>query len=201
METPSLPHGEVVIASEPRGRPVSVDVRRGTGRVSDPKHICTLFPQGPPVQEGAWWGGVLWGCTGKAFAPFPVSVPLIRADDGTPDIALLDIVYEELGMWPIQHDRGSEADGADAEKHESEGEDEDVRALAEAKHEGQLDRFAACISVLRKRIKRAESGTDYARARLGMIRAQLEKLEVPAHVRKVLLDYLRLPRRAKRGGE
>jgi hypothetical protein len=125
-----------------------------------------------------------------------VSVPLTGGDMGAPDDALVDFVWEELGVWPARaHGKPAEGDG---EREEPADGDEDMEALAEAKHQGQLDRLAVTVSILRKRIAAGDAGPEYARARLEILRTQLRKLDVAAHIRRALLNYLGSPRRDRR---
>jgi hypothetical protein len=198
IEAPTLRQGTVEIAAAPASQLVRVHVSRGVGWIDDRSQMRSLLGEVAPARGGDSWGGVLWERVGKAFAPFPVVVPLAADDYGTPDGALLDLVWEELGLWPVQAD-GEEAEPDDEQiESTSEEEDQDLQALAEAKHEGQLDRLAVAVSVLRRRIAAAAAGSAYAMARLDLLRTQVAKLEIPKHVRRALVDYLNSPNRAPR---
>lgn len=196
LETPTLSAGVVRIAGEPKGRLIRVRIRRGVGFVDNPADIQALFKSSEPDRTSESWGGVLWERVGTSFAPFPVSVPLIAGESGAPDDVLLDFVWEELGVWPATA-QGEASDDDEAQDLAAD-DDKDLEALTEAKHEGQLDRLAVAVSILRKRIAAADAGSSYSEARLRIFRGQIAKLDLPAHVRGVLLDYLRPGKRARR---
>lgn len=198
IETPTLRQGTVEIAATPSSQLVRIRVKRGVGWVEDGSQMRSLFGKVAPARSSDSWGGVLWERVGKTFAPFPVVVPLAAGDHGTPDGALFDLVWEELGLWPAQAD-GEEVEPDDEQiESTSDEDDEDLQALAEAKHEGQLDRLAVAVSVFRKRIAAAAAGSAYAKARLDLLRTQIAKLDIPKHVRRALVDYLNSPNRAPR---
>ena len=198
IEAPTLRQGIVEIAKAPASQLARVRVNRGVGLIDDRSQMRSLFGEIPPARSSDSWGGVLWERVGKTFAPFPVVVPLAAGDHGTPDGALLDLVWEELGLWPAQAE-GEDIESDDEQNEStSEEDDEDRHALAEAKHEGQLDRLAVAVSVLRKRIAAAVAGSAYAKARLDLLRMQVAKLDIPKHVRRALVDYLNSPNRALR---
>ena len=198
IEAPTLRQGTVEIAAAPTSQLVRIRVNRGVGWIEDRSQMRSLFGDIAPARSSDSWGEVLWERVGKSFAPFPVVVPLVAGDHGTPDGALLDLVWEELGLWPAQAD-GKEVEPDDEQIASTpEDDDEDLQALAEAKHEGQLDRLAVAVSVLRKRIAAAAAGSAYAKARLGLLRTQVAKLDIPKHLRRALVDYLNSSDRAPR---
>jgi hypothetical protein len=198
IEAPTLRQGTVEMAAAPASHLVRVRVNRGVGWIEDQSHIRSLFGEAAPVRSSDSWGGVLWERVGKTFAPFPVAVPLAAGDHGTPDGVWLDLGREERGLWPALAD-GEEIEPDDEQiESTSEEDDEDLLALAEAKHEGQLDRLAVAMSVLRKRIVAAAAGSAYAKARLDLLRKQVAKMDIPKHVRRALVNYLNSPNRAPR---
>jgi hypothetical protein len=198
IEAPTLHQGSVEIAATPKCKLVRAHVNRGVGWVEDRTQIRLLFGEATPARSNDSWGGVLWERVGKRFAPFPVVVPLAAGDHETPDGALFDLVWEELGLWPSQADSKETKTDDEQIASMSEEDDEDLQALAEARHEGQLDRLAVAVSVLRKRIAAAGAGSAYAKARLDLLRTQIAKLDMPKHVRRALIDYLNSPHRAPR---
>lgn len=198
IETPTLRQGTVEIAAAPTSKLVRVRVTRGVGWIEDRRQMHSLFGEAAPARGSDSWGGILWERVGKTFAPFPVVVPLAAGDHGTPDGALLDLVWDELGLWPAKG-AGEEVEPGDEQSDDTfEEDDEDLQALAEAKHEGQLDRLAVAVSVLRKRIAAAAAGSAYAKARLDILRAQVAKLVISKHIRRALVAYLDSPNRASR---
>lgn len=199
IEAPTLHRGTVQIAGAPAGKLVRVRVNnRGIGWIEDRSEMRSLFPETAPARSSDSWGGILWEHVGKTFAPFPVVVPLAAGDHGTSDGALLDLVWEELGLWPVQRPSEEVEPDDDQGDGTSDQDDEDLQALAEANHEGQLDRLAVAVSVLRKRIAAAPAGSAYAKARLDLLRTQIAKLDIPKHVGRTLLDYLNSPSRVPR---
>jgi len=199
IEAPALRRGTVEVAATSGGKSIQVRANHGVGWIKDRGQIHSLFGDATPSRSSDTWGGILWEKLGKAYMPFPVVVPLIASDQGSPDGAFLDMVWEELGLWPR---RGNDEEvfltddeGVDSL---SELECEDMRILAEATHEGQLDRLAVAVAVLRRRIISADVGRDYAKVRLKLLQQQIEKLEIPSHIRSTLVDYLNSHRRVAR---
>ncbi|MBI4475433.1 MAG: hypothetical protein HY646_22405 [Acidobacteria bacterium] len=187
LEAPELKDSCVKITGERGGHVVSVDIRRGRGFINKPAEIRSLFKENVPHQTGDSWGGILWERIDREFIPFPISVLLIANDSGMPDQTLMDLVWEELGVWP-PHTDGESTD--DNEMDNQPNDDEDLDLLARAKHEGKLDRLAVAVSVLRKRVLNGNVGAKYADARIQIFRSQIEKLHIEAHIKKVLLQYL-----------
>lgn len=198
IEVPMLRQGTVEIAAAPKSKLVQVRVTRRVGWIEDRRQMHSLFGKSASSRSSDSWGGILWERVGKAFSPFPVVVPLAARDHGTPDGALLDLVWEELGLWPARR-AGEKVKPGDEQSDDTFDEDDgDVQALTEAKHEGQLDRLAVAVAVLRKRIAAAAAGSAYAKARLDLLCAQVAKLGIPTHVRRALVEYLNSPNRASR---
>jgi hypothetical protein len=96
-------------------------------------------------------------------------------------------LWEELGIWPP----GESDSGSGDDLPVVDPEDADLEMVAAAEHEGQLDRIAVNIAVLRRRILKSQAGREYSLKRMDLLRKQVAKLEVPRHVKKVLLQYLR----------
>ncbi len=187
LEAPSLKDAFVKIAGEKGGQVVSVHIRKGQGLIEKPAAIRILFKETSMSQTSDSWGGILWERLDREFIPFPVSVPLLANNEGIPDQTLLDLVREELGVWPTLGDGASTSD----DEIDSQADyDDDVELLAKARHEGKLDRLAVAVSVLRRRILSGNVGPDYARARIQIFRSQIEKLPLGTHIKEVLLHYL-----------
>ena len=96
-------------------------------------------------------------------------------------------MWEELGVWPTESDDGEASEGVPDAATED---DDDLEALAAAEHEGQLDRIAVSIAILRRRIMRSRVGREYAKERMELLRQQVARLDLPRHIRNVLLEHL-----------
>lgn len=199
IEAPTVRQGAVLICHKEGGRTVRVPVRDGTGLVSHPKSLAAIFHEGPPLRNSATWVSVLWERVRGGDVPFPVVVPLIVDDSAGPDIALQSVVWEELGVWPNQPPTSGDQDGE--EREERDNDDDDVVLLAESFHQGELDRLAVAVSVLRKRIRSAAAGTAYAAARMRILRNQVARLALPDHLRKIISRYLSRPVRTRKVGQ
>lgn len=187
LEAPSIRRGDVYVSREPKGPRVRVQVRSGLGRVQDAAHLSRLFEAEHPSRESGNWGCVLWERLGTGATPFPVSVPLLVSGGDSPESVLRDLVWEELGLWPRDSDEGEcSEDTSDTPTDDP----DDLDALAAAEHEGQLDRIAVSIAILRRKIIRSRAGRDYTKERMELLRRQVARLDLPSHIRNVLLEYL-----------
>lgn len=196
LEAPALSTGSVSIAGRKGSHPVVVQIRRGVGSVMGRASIRRLFGEQTPGRMDASRGTILWERIDRNWLPFAVSVPLIGAGGFEPEALLTDLLYEEMGAWPAAANEGrSDEEPETVEKHETDLMDEDLEALAEARHQGHLDRLAVCVALLRRRILRSSAGPAYARDRIDMLRRQLRRMEMPAHLRRVVLAYLQAGRR------
>ena len=190
IEAPNVERGSVQVGPGRDRFTVTVRIRHGRGLVSKPDEIRSLFPDALPKRSDSCWGSVLWERSGRVGIPFPVSVPLSGVGTDSPDGFLLDLASEEMGFWPAQTTNG----GADAkvdDRGRDEEERDDLDALTEAQHEGELDRIAWRLSILRKRIVRSAGGPEYARSRMALLRRQIAGMDIASHLRDVLLEYLR----------
>lgn len=191
LEAPALIAGSVSIAAKKGSHPVVVQIRRGVGSVVDDADIGRLFGEQTPDQMDASWGTILWERVERNWFPFAVSVPLIGAGGSEPEKLLTYLLYEEMGAWPAAASEvRTDDDPETVENSETELVDEDLETLAEARHQGRLDRLAVCIAVLRRRIRRASAGPAYAPARIDILRRQLRHTEIPAHLRRLVLAYI-----------
>lgn len=187
LEAPSIRRRDVYISGDPKGPRVRVQVRNGLGRVQEPAHLSRLFEAEHPSRESGNWGCVLWERLGTRAAPFPVSVPLLVSGGDAPESVLRDLVWEELGLWPRDsHDGEDSDDSLDTPTDDP----DDLDALAAAEHEGQLDRIAVSIAILRRKIMRSRAGRDYTKERMELLRQQVARLDLPSHIKNVLLEHL-----------
>jgi len=187
LEAPSIRRGDVYISGDPKGPRVRVQVRSGWGCVRDRAHLSRLFEAEHPSRESGNWGCVLWERLQTRAAPFLVSVPLLVSGGDSPESVLRDLVWEELGLWPPDSDDG---EGSEEGLDTSTDDRDDLDALAAAEHEGQLDRIAVSIAILRRNIMRSRAGRDYTKERMELLRRQVARLDLPSHIKHVLLEHL-----------
>lgn len=188
IEAPSVRTGDLHISRAARGQHVRVQVLNGYGCVKDPAHLFSLFGAADHLsRESGNWACVLWERLGTGAVPFPVSVPLLAAGGDSSEMALLDLVWEELGVWPTEPNGVDTKEDAPAATTED---DDDLKALAAAEHEGRLDRIAVSIAILRRRITRSQAGREYAKERMELLRQQVARLDLPRHIKQVLLEHL-----------
>ncbi len=193
IEAPTVDKASVAIAPHPRGRSVRILIEKGIGLVTRSSELRTLFSHGTPTREGESWGLVLWEKVGRQYEPFPVVLPLVANDHEAADVALFDMAFEELGRWP--RSAAPETPDHSEDTGATETDDEDLRSLAEANHQGELDRLAVAVAVIRKRIRLARP--EYARARLELLRKAIGRLMIGEHLKQTLQDYLSSPRRTR----
>lgn len=195
----SQPNCQVHISSdaEPGHTVVRVVAKRGAGYVEDARQLDLLFKGSLPERGGNSWSTVLWERARGGFCPFPVSIPLIGEAGGTADEELQDLVWDELGVWPPKVSDGSNHGDADDEQERSDEDEDDLQALAEAKHQGELDRIAVAASILRRRICSSAAGSAYAIARIESLCKQIQNLGLASHLREAVLAYLQASRKAQ----
>ena len=188
IEAPNVERGSVQVGPKPDRFTVTVKIRHGWGLVSKPIEIHDLFPDVLPKRSDSAWGSVLWERSGREGIPFPVSIPLLGVGTDSPDGFLLDLASEEMGFWPAETTNGGAGAQVDDQSQDEEERD-DLDALTEAQHEGELDRIAVRMSILRKRIMRSAGGPEYARSRMALLRRQIAGMDIAPHLRDVLLEY------------
>jgi hypothetical protein len=199
VEAPRLRAGRVVIAARRQGPPVAVTIRKGLGEIGNPV-LGRLFPKGndAPARSGPFWGSVLWERVEHSWEPFPVFIPLVGACAGDADETLAEVLLEEIGSWPKEIRDGTNGKTDDARDIDTD-DDKDVSALAEAHHQGKLDRLAVAISILRRRLLKGRLPPAYVHERLALLREGVVKQDIPHHWRRVVLRYLDEPNGRRRG--
>lgn len=188
LEVPGLRGGYVTVAAGPRSRSVNVPIWHGVAMVDRGADLACLFPNGT-AERDPWIGNFLFERAARAWVPFPVSVPLLNPAAGDAGEALEQIVLEEMGLWPAAPGRPRDVVAEEELDTGIEG-DADLKNLAEARHQGLLDRLAVAAAVLRRRFRLRNRATAYARERLAVFAEQVAELDLPPHVREVLIKYL-----------
>ncbi len=192
LQAPGVHAADVRVAGRVGARELTVRVRHSAGVVTDDGALRLLFAgQRLPERAAASWGSVLWEHVDGRWLPFPVTVPLHGGGDAGPDNLFEDLLLEEIGAWP------SAPNGEIEEQAEHEANDvnddalsDELEALAAARHQGHLDRLAVAVALLRRRILRAKAGPAYTRARLKLLREQVERVDLNPGLRRIVLKYL-----------
>jgi hypothetical protein len=140
----------------------------------------------------------LWERSQRKWVPFPVFVPLVGVGGTSPEDALVDLLLEEIGVWPEvsrEPDNGSE--GA-SKISTTDQQDADLETLTETAHQGELDRLAVTASILRRRIRSRALPVEYVKERLEMLRRDVDRIASGLHIRRALLAYLSDSHRSSR---
>jgi hypothetical protein len=191
IEAPRLDGGVVRIGAARAGKgTVHVAIHIGMGRVDDRRELERLFPAGPPELSSESWVTILWEDTGRDWIPFPVTLPLVGHVSGNPDIALFEILEEELGLWPVRTGCGQCETMEESKEDEAQHCDEEDRELTDARHQGELDRIAIAVARLRRvvhaRFTQPKERTNYLR----LLAHRIGEIDLPKHVRIEVLRFL-----------
>jgi hypothetical protein len=157
VEAPGVTFGDIAIAAKRNARAVvRVAIQAGIGTVGNTADLNELFPGGMPGRASDSWSSVLWERQSRYWIPFPVIVPLLDTTSGQGDAALVEILEEECGWWPPSS-RGEPDDdvtGGSRPPQDDNDEEEDKDIWTAAVHQGELDRIAVAVALLRKRMTR-----------------------------------------------
>ena len=198
IEAPRLTSGKLTVAAK-RGvaATVSVAIHAGIGLVRSTVELKRLFPEGVPGRSSESWSSVLWERQNRSWIPFPVIVPLLETTSGRGDVALVEILEEECGWWPA----GSKEDG-DEDPDEDEDSSrrlrfhrrrEEKNIWTEAVHQGELDRIAVAVALLRKRITQPErfGSPKAARQYAESLIKRIEAVPLDEHLAREVKAFLR----------
>lgn len=175
----------LISRSAKRSGAISVDIAPGCFEVAlDVATTASLL-------DGNRAPAVLWEHVGEEAFAFPVSVACANTT-GSAEETLTDVLDELAGRMPpslaTSTKRGTktEADGEDGAKA-SPDDDAELTLLTKTAHQGELDRIAVRVELLRKRLQRTALRSDAVRAHYTSI---VEQLSLPEHRRRVLLAHL-----------
>lgn len=136
---------------------------------------------------------VLWERLAEGAVPFPVSIAT-APEAGGAEATLEDLLDELAGRIPpaIEASRrrrrpgeGSE-DGAGDDAPDDE-DDRETELLTKTKHQGELDRIAMRVELLRRRLARASRPSAELCAHYARV---LDGLPLPSHQRRILIEHL-----------
>jgi len=198
IEAPRLTSGKLTVAAK-RGvaATVSVAIHAGIGMVRSSAELKRLFPDGVPGRSSESWSSVLWERQNRSWIPFPVIVPLLETTSGRGDVALVEILEEECGWWPAgRKDDGDEDPDEDEDSVEGSGvtdDEEEKNIWTEAIHQGELDRIAVAVALLRKRITQAErfGSPKAARQYAKSLIKRIEAVPLDEHLAREVKAFLR----------
>lgn len=192
LQAPGVRAADVRVAGRVGARELTVRVRHAAGVITDDGALRLLFAdQRLPERASASWGSVLWEHLAGRWLPFPVTVPLHGGGDSGPDNLLEDLLLEEIGAWPSgPNEETDDQEGDEANDVNDDALSDELAALAEARHQGRLDRLAVAVALLRRRILGAKAGPAYARARLELVREQVRRMDLEPGLRRIVLGYL-----------
>ena len=198
IEAPSVRRGMAVIGTQRvSSKTVLVNVRNGVGLVTDQTALGVLFPGKLPNRASDCWSSVLWEKQGRVWIPFPVIVPLLEPVSGEPDLALVEILEEECGWWPSSAKGGKEDDETEddaddtGDKNQGDHDDEDLKIWTEAKHQGELDRIAVAVSLLRKRAFGRFASPKAVKQYIELLLKRIGTISLEAHLAREIRLFLR----------
>lgn len=185
---PGLVQGKVRVSAQPRGPTIELSIRDGLARSSVPAHL--VRPR-PPQDERSSLPSILYERLGPHALPFPVTEALFTADPADPLAVLDEHLREELGLLddlppgpaPLPED-----DGGGLPAAADPVEDEDLRDLARADHQGRLDRLACRVAHFTKAVRR--QGVAYAARRIEALDRVLSRLGLAPGLKATLRTFV-----------
>jgi hypothetical protein len=197
IEAPGVRRGTTVITSK-RASPktVKVVIRDGIGTVVSQITMRDLFPGSLPSRSDDCWSSVLWERQGRKWIPFPVVIPSLEPVSGQPGLALVEILEEECGWWPPSRsgdepkpDENDVDDPSDADDEDNQ--DGDKELWTEAEHQGELDRIAVAVSLLRKRVLDRCDSPKAVRQYIDLLLTRIEATSLEPHLAFEVQRFLR----------
>ena len=187
LEAPEVSNGTIAwIASSPSGPWVQVTINSSKGLVTDASDLKRLASE---IDKGRFFFELI----DKKSVPFPVCIPFHPSSGDEAVDSLMAFVEDELGKLGIWLNRALRGTGSTKREKTTELEDpkieKELRRLAEAEHQGRLDRIAVAISVLKRSILK-HPGDRYARLRFETITRQLRPLIKNEAIARLIEEHL-----------
>jgi len=174
-----LRHGEVFVSQQPNAAAIEIRIKNGVGSVRLPSNW-----QVPATDAPSCW--LVFERVDRKFVAVLVNLPFMSAHSTRSGDGQLDDVLDEL--WGNYHPRGEDCA---EDENESVAQQELDNRLDEVRHQGELDRLAVKVALIKKRL-RSEAHAEYREhLREHVMKQLLPRLQ--PHVRDVVSRWLGEP--------
>ena len=182
--------GTISVSASPEGRSsVSFSLEGSKVVIDDIKVLRKLLVSERFNAENGVFGSVLYERVGIKWVAFPVCVPVFGSISSDPTDVLEELVLQEIGQWRNSRPgkvRPNDTDIVDAPNSDDDI-DKDKHDLAIAQHQGELDRIAVSVAILKRRLAHENSG----QGRLAILEKQLKMAGLQTHLLGIVSTYLR----------